>query len=94
MKRPCLDCGQPATGPRCPTHQRQQRAKYTTPAHTKGRAGWAPLVATGTVTCWRCGTTIPAGEPWDYGHTDPDSGYPTRWPEHAHCNRSAAALGH
>lgn len=58
-------------------------------AHRRLRAQLAPLVATGTVTCWRCGDLIAAGERWDLGHAD-DGTY--RGPEHAgRCNRSAAA---
>ena len=66
---------------------RQQRGYGT--AHTKLRAQWAPKVATGTVTCWRCGKRIPPGSEWDLGHDDDDR---TRYrgPEHLACNRSAA----
>lgn len=59
--------------------------------HQALRRQWAPRVATGTVTCWRCGKLINATEPWDLGHDDHDR---TRYrgPEHAgRCNRSAAA---
>lgn len=61
-------------------------------AHKQLRAKWAPLVAAGTVVCWRCGRLIPPGAPWDLGHSDVD---PTayRGPEHAGpCNRRAGAV--
>lgn len=54
------------------------------------RKRWAPIVATGTVTCWRCGQLITATEPWDQGHDDNDRTV-IRGPEHAYrCNRAAA----
>jgi hypothetical protein len=58
--------------------------------HRTRRAAVAPLVAAGAVDCWRCGKRIEVGEPWDLGHSDADrSRY--RGPEHAYCNRAAAA---
>ncbi len=60
-------------------------------AHQRLRAELTPKVATGTVTCWRCGTPITPTQPWDLGHDDHD---PTRYrgPEHANtCNRAAGA---
>jgi hypothetical protein len=53
------------------------------------RRQWAPLVAAGTVNCWRCGERIPPGAPWHLGHDDHDRRI-TRGPEHKHCNLSAA----
>ena len=81
----------------CPAHRRQaDRARGTRQArgydasHDKLRAQWAPRVATGTITCWRCGELITAPEPWDLGHDDTDR-RKYRGPEHANrCNRSAA----
>lgn len=59
--------------------------------HKRMRAQWAPKVATGTVTCWRCGELIAPDDPWDLGHDDDDRSI-YRGPEHAGpCNRSAAA---
>jgi hypothetical protein len=56
--------------------------------HGKLRAAWVPLVATGGVTCWRCGQLILKGAEWDLGHDDHDR---TRYrgPEHVTCNRAA-----
>lgn len=61
-------------------------------AHRQLRAQWAPVVATGGVTCWRCTRLIGARERWDLGHDDAD---PTRYrgPEHATCNRATRTPG-
>lgn len=58
--------------------------------HRNTRTWWTPRVQRGTVTCWRCGRLIQAGQPWDLGHDDHDR---TRYrgPEHTNCNRSAGA---
>jgi hypothetical protein len=54
--------------------------------HQRLRAQLAPIVATGTVACARCGELIPAGEPWDLGHDTFDRGRYSG-PEHRSCNR-------
>ena len=59
--------------------------------HQLLRAAWAPRVASGAVPCRRCGELIPAGSAWDLGHDDFDRGLPSA-PEHASCNRRAAAI--
>jgi len=61
--------------------------------HRRLRAALAPLVATGTVTCWRCGKLIAVGAAWDLGHDDDDPTHTRyRGPEHrGPCNRSAGA---
>lgn len=81
---------------RCPKHERDRdRARGTRVErgydndHTLARAEWAPLVATGTVDCRRCGHRIPATAPWDLGHPDADCPKP-RAPEHRRCNRGTA----
>jgi hypothetical protein len=53
--------------------------------HQSKREKLAPTVATGTITCARCGLLIAPGQPWDLGHTDDR----TSWtgPEHRRCNR-------
>jgi len=38
MKRPCLDCGRPTLGTRCPEHERAYRLPYTTPGYRARRA--------------------------------------------------------
>lgn len=56
-------------------------------AHRQLRDQWAPLVAAGAVTCWRCNHLIGPRDPWDLGHDDHDR---TRYrgPEHIACNRA------
>ena len=57
--------------------------------HAARRRQWAPRVANGSVTCWRCGKVIRPGTPWDLGHADgSDTLY--NGPEHRACNRGAA----
>lgn len=59
--------------------------------HRRLRAQLAPLVATGTATCWRCRELIASSEPWDLGHDDEDRRI-IRGPEHrGPCNRAAGA---
>jgi len=58
-------------------------------AHQDLRAQWAIRVATGTILCARCGQSIDADQPWDLGHNEARDGY--TGPEHASCNRRAAA---
>ena len=63
--------------------------------HQTERAAWAPLVATGTITCngpQGCGQPIQPGQPWDLGHTrDAALGGTNapKVPQHATCNRKA-----
>lgn len=53
-------------------------------AHAKLRRQWAPKVAAGLVSCWRCGQPILPGQDWDLGHSDTDrsvyQGPEHRWP--------------
>jgi hypothetical protein len=58
--------------------------------HDRLRREWAPLVADGTVQCWRCTELIKAGDPWDLGHDDHDR---TQYmgPEHMRCNRGTSS---
>lgn len=54
-------------------------------AHQHQRQQLEPIVATGTVNCWRCNQPITPDDDWDLGHR---SGLPSA-PEHANqCNRS------
>jgi len=58
--------------------------------HQALRKQVAQLVAAGGAACWRCRRVIQPWQQWDLGHHDWDR---TRYmgPEHAKCNRSAAA---
>jgi len=80
MMKPCLDCGTPANGNRCPQHaaQRQavlQRGQNQRRAIHGGRSkyGGAPqrggraVRATATV-CWLCGGTTDPTDPWQADH--------------------------
>lgn len=58
--------------------------------HKRTRAWWAPKVERGEVTCWRCTKVIAPGQAWDLGHAD-DNPRVHMGPEHARCNREAAA---
>jgi hypothetical protein len=94
--RVCTEPGCPTlvTSGRCAPHRserekargsRQQRGYDAT--HDALRASWVRKVATGAVTCWRCGELI-AGD-FDLGHDDHDrSKY--RGPECIPCNRGTA----
>ncbi len=95
IRRPCLACGVLVRdGSRCrPCAAKQDKQRGTRQQrgydadHDHLRAQWAPQVATGRVTCARCGVLIDHGDSWDLGHTDDR----TSWtgPEHAVCNRAA-----
>lgn len=93
----CAEPGCPTltAAARCDTHRREverrrgsrQQRGYDA-AHDRTRAEWEPIVATGTVRCWRCRQLIAAGTAWDLGHDDIDRSK-HKGPEHARCNRSA-----
>ena len=78
---------------KCPDHARaadlgrgtRQQRGYDR-KHDQLRKQWAPVVATGTVKCARCGRLIGAHEPWDLDHDDRDR---TKYlgPSCAACNR-------
>jgi hypothetical protein len=96
--RVCAEPGCPAlvTTGRCIAHRRARESARGTrqqrgydASHDVERRRWVPLVATGTVTCWRCGHGIVPGSEWHLGHAD--DGATHRGPEHAReCNLSAA----
>jgi hypothetical protein len=66
-------------------------SRYGRP-HRQLRAQWAPRVASGGVTCWRCTRPIGAREAWDLGHDDDQPGR-YQGPEHSACNRATRTPG-
>ena len=96
-RRPCLACGRPATGTRCPTcppspgrdHARRA-ANYGT-AHRRARA---QLEQTLPSPCWYgCGTTLHPGDHWVAAHVhdgDPNSERVVSCPT---CNENAKDRG-
>ncbi len=80
---------------KCEEHARRvkvargtRQARGYDASHDRLRRRWAPSVARGLVSCWRCGLLITPGQPWDIGHDDVDRSI-VRGPEHARCNRAA-----
>ncbi len=69
--------------------QLSRHARGYTNAHVARRRQLEPLVATGQVSCCRCGQLIQPGQPWHLDHRDDRSGY--LGPSHATCNLRAAA---
>ena len=57
--------------------------------HRQIRKQWATVVNAGGVNCWRCGTLLQPGQPWDLGHVDGTDQY--AGPECRPCNRGTAA---
>jgi hypothetical protein len=63
---------------------------YGTP-HRRLRRQLAPIVATGTVRCARCGELIGARERWDLGHLDGGAPDEYQGPEHVRCSRATVS---
>lgn len=92
----CPSCGR-LSGCTCAKAQRQVRERARGTATQRGygsrhqleRRRWLPEVANGLVACARCGRPIRTGQAWDLGHTDDRRAW--TGPEHAACNRAAAA---
>ena len=83
VRRPCLVCGRLSDGSYCSQHDPKAGGVHRK-VHALERARWAPLVATGTVDCSRCGYPINPGQRWDIDRR------PWGWrPSHATCNRAA-----
>jgi hypothetical protein len=57
--------------------------------HQAERRKWAAVVARGEAYCWRCGTWLDPGQPFDLGHDDQDRSI-YRGPECRPCNRATA----
>ena len=58
--------------------------------HRRTRATWAPIVASGTVDCARCGERIAPGDDWHLDHNDDRDDY--LGPSHRRCNLFAGAV--
>ncbi len=69
--------------------QLSRHARGYTNAHAARRRQLEPLVATGQVSCCRCGQLIEPGLAWHLDHRDDRQGY--LGPSHATCNLRAAA---
>lgn len=75
MKRPCLDCGRPTYGSRCPEHTRnlergKSRSRYLEHKFKYGgdyRARAAAVRAAAT-RCHICGNGFRADDPWQADH--------------------------
>jgi hypothetical protein len=69
-------------------HKRSRHARGYTSAHVARRRQLEPLVATGQVSCSRCGELIQPDEAWHLDHRDDRRGY--LGAAHAECNLRAA----
>jgi hypothetical protein len=60
-----------------PKNKRQlsRNARGYTNAHVARRRQLEPIVATGQVSCCRCGLLIEPGQPWHLDHRDDRRGY-------------------
>lgn len=102
LRKPCIDCGTPTDGTRCPTHQeiwgRDKDARQT--AQRKARGGrpqyagtWARqsrAVRANATVCWLCGNGPRPDDPWQADHLYPAAmtgGAPgPALPAHRSCN--------
>jgi hypothetical protein len=82
--RPCLTCGKPTSGARCPAH----RHVYGR-AHAADATRWQPLIDAGLVVCPRCHKIIEPGTrqgmrhgDWQHDHRPDGSSRPA----HQWCN--------
>lgn len=69
--------------------QKKTAARGYGGAHAKKRAEAKKLVDAGLANCWRCGTWLPPGQPFDLGHDDHDRSI-YRGPECVPCNRATS----
>jgi hypothetical protein len=102
MMKPCIDCGTPSNGTRCPTHAAQrgatlQASQNARRKQTGGRSkyggtyqrGARGVRATATV-CWLCGGPANPDDPWQADHLEQGDrrGGPTGSTELAAAHRS------
>ena len=79
LKKPCLDCGQPADGNRCPEHQlantrKREQARAGTRNRSYDRGDYrrrAALVRAGASRCYLCGEGSKPDDPWQADHLIP-----------------------
>jgi 5-methylcytosine-specific restriction enzyme A len=73
--RPCIDCGTPARGSRCPAHQREHERAYERKRGTSHQRGLGAehrriraQVLREEYTCWLCGQPARPGDPLTADH--------------------------
>lgn len=102
MKKPCIDCGTPTNGTRCPQHETRHRTKVnrTQTLTRRARGGrpqysgaWAKqsaAIRNTATTCWLCGDGPRPDDPWQADHLLPAAitgGAPgPALPAHRSCN--------
>lgn len=92
-RRPCLACGRPTTGTRCPTcpttpgRNPARRAANYGHAHRQERAR---LAATLPTPCWYgCGTLLTTDQPWVAAHLEDGNPTSPRVASCTTCNENA-----
>ncbi len=98
IRQPCMDCGAPADGTRCPRHtaqHTQQKNRLQTTRRQGGRGygpGWkqrAALVRATATLCHICGQPARPNDPWQADHIIPVQHGGTNGPvaaAHRSCN--------
>lgn len=101
MRKPCLDCGQPADRERCETcagifdrgrYQQQtatRKARGGRPQYSGGWAAYAKAVRQSATICAICGDGPKHGDPWQADHITPAArggGTGAAQPTHRSCN--------
>jgi rubredoxin len=106
MRQPCLDCGRPSEGSRCPAHRqahslaRNQRAQAR---RSRGEGAPRPydaeyrkqaaVVRATTVLCWICGKGYDPADPWQADHVLPGNPLSELRGAHRSCNIGRANKG-
>ena len=101
LKKPCIDCGTPTTGTRCPVHEQghrdrvnarqtqQRKARGGRPQYSGTWARQSRAIRDNATICWLCGDGPRDGDPWQADHLLPASmggtGGPAL-PAHRSCN--------
>jgi hypothetical protein len=99
MKQPCLDCGRPASGSRCPTHavvRERTRNRVASIRRSKGDGVNRPYggdyskraaeVRATTHKCWICGEGWRSNDPWQADHVDAGNPFSQLLGAHRSCN--------